>query len=1030
MAWISGVAVADHIKPDEFTVADGFEVTLWATTPQLQNPTNFDIDAQGRIWVTEAVNYRNFRNADLGLGNEAGDRVVVIEDTDGDGTADTAHTFVRDPDLVAPLGIAVLGNKVVVSCAPNLIVFTDVDGDARFDPEVDTKEVLLTGFSGLDHDHSLHSVTVGPDGFWYFNTGNGGPHTVTDKAGWTLRAGSSYAGGSPHLKENFPGRKSDDGRVWVGGVALRMRPDGTELEPVGHNFRNVYEETLSSFGDVFHADNDDPPACRTTWLMTYGNLGFSAADGSRKWQVDQRPGQPTRVAEWRQDDPGVIPAGDVYGFGAPTGVVFGENGCFSDAYPQGLLLVCESARGEVFSYAPKPQGAGFALERTVFLKLRSGSPDFGMFRPSDVAIGPDGAIYISDWYDPGVGGHRMTDASGSGSIYRIAPPGVVPSRPEIDLSTVSGQVVALQSPAVHVRSLGFEALREQGAAATEAVVGMSRSRNPFFVARSAWLLPGCGQAGVDRLQELLRQKSSQIRIVALRSLQRAAAEALASEAIKLAWQTAREQAATDKSAAVRREVALSLRDVPFDECRNLLRSLGERFDGWDRWYLEALGIACEGKESEAYDLLVGESTGDSLVWDRRQAEIAWRLHPSQAIDAFKQRALNSSLSLAERKRMVDALAFVNDPRAAKAMLAIATSAAEDIRGYASWWGHHRLTNDWQEVELDSKFPAPAVAKRVTTKTRPDTTFLPSGSPVYESQGNQANVDLQVGGAERLYLIVDSSDRQMVDVIWTDPTLTTPEGEISLTRLPWTMAFSGAPPSAPPAPTATQSGKKPRPERPPLTSLPGLVPTSAGQPAIRVEGRAVVAYDIGKLNGSRFRVRGYVSDTAGQAGEAVRFSVYLDSTPVGTAIPPAADLIGLEASQTLGRAVFHSNRVGCAKCHAVGGYGGEIGPDLTHIGRKHSALALYEDILKPHAALATGFETMNVLTANGKLISGLQISAGDPVVIKDATGAIHAIDREEIEEIMPGRTSLMPELGSLLTANELASIIAFLRTAGD
>lgn len=1027
---LSGVVVADHISPDEFTVADGFEVTLWATTPQLQNPTNFDIDAQGRIWVTEAVNYRNFRNADLGLGSEAGDRVVVIEDTDGNGSADTAHTFVRDPDLVAPLGIAVLGNKVVVSCAPNLIVFTDIDGDARFDPEVDTKEVLLTGFSGLDHDHSLHSVTVGPDGFWYFNTGNGGPHTVTDKTGWTLRAGSSYAGGSPHLKENFPGRKSDDGRVWVGGVAMRMRPDGTGLEPIGHNFRNVYEESLSSFGDVFHADNDDPPACRTTWLMKYGNLGFSAADGSRKWQVDQRPGQPTRVAEWRQEDPGVIPAGDVYGFGAPTGVVFGENGCFDDAYPQGLLLVCESARGEVFSYVPKPQGAGFALNREVFLKLRHGSPDAGMFRPSDIAIGPDGAIYVSDWYDAGVGGHRMTDASGSGSIYRIAPPGFVPSPSRFDLSTVAGQVTALKSPALHVRSLGLEALRQQGAAVTGAVVELSQSQNSFFVARSAWLLPGCGEAGIDRLQELLRHGNAQIRIVALRSLRQAATEAGAGEAIKDAWRSACEHAATDKSAAVRREVAVSLRDVPFAECSGLLRSLGEQFDGWDRWYLEALGIACEGKESDAYALLVGESAGDPSVWEHRHAEIAWRLHPPQAIAALEQRALDLDLSLADRKRMVDALAFVNDPRAAVAMLAIATGGAEDLRGYASWWGNHRLTNDWQGVKPKVEFPAPPVVQRVATKTRPDTTFLPSGRPVYESQDNQADIDLEVTGVERLYLVVDSADRKMVEAIWIDPTLNTSGGAVSLTTLPWTMAFSQAPPSGPPAPAATQLGKKAKPQRPPQTRLPGLVPTSTGHPAIRVEGRAVIAYDIGKLKGSRFRVQGRVSDAGGRSGDAVRFSVYADRTPVGAAIPPAAELIGLEASATLGRAVFHSSRVGCAKCHAVAGYGGEIGPDLTHIGKKHSALALYEDILKPHAALATGFETMNILTASGKLISGLQVSAGNPVVLKDATGVTHAVDREEIDEIMPGRTSLMPELGSLLTANELASIIAFLQTAGE
>ena len=167
-------------------VPEDLEATIWAESPQFYNPTNMDVDIKGRIWVTEAVNYRDFNNKDGHMHNPEGDRVIILEDTDGDGVADSSKVFVQDEDLHSPLGIAVVGNKVIVSCSPSIIVYTDEDGDDI----PDKKEVFLTGFGGLDHDHGLHAGLAGPDGKLYFITGNAGPHEVTDNSGWTLRAGS------------------------------------------------------------------------------------------------------------------------------------------------------------------------------------------------------------------------------------------------------------------------------------------------------------------------------------------------------------------------------------------------------------------------------------------------------------------------------------------------------------------------------------------------------------------------------------------------------------------------------------------------------------------------------------------------------------------------------------------------------------------------------------------------------------------------------------------------------------------------
>src|SRR5262249_44688022 len=80
-----------------FAVPEGLEVTVWATTPLLHNPTNIDIDKDGRVWVAEGVNYRSKANRQPG-----GDKIVILEDTTGAGRADKSTVFVQDPDLVAP----------------------------------------------------------------------------------------------------------------------------------------------------------------------------------------------------------------------------------------------------------------------------------------------------------------------------------------------------------------------------------------------------------------------------------------------------------------------------------------------------------------------------------------------------------------------------------------------------------------------------------------------------------------------------------------------------------------------------------------------------------------------------------------------------------------------------------------------------------------------------------------------------------------------------------------------------------------
>ena len=700
LALVSASAGAPtHAEPESFALADGFEISLWAESPMFYNPTNIDVDARGRIWVAEAVNYRDFNTAKQGpLTHEAGDRIVILSDTDGDGRADSSRVFVQDKDLRAPLGLAVIGNRVVVSSSPHLIVYTDDNGDDT----PDKKEILLTGFGGFDHDHGLHALVAGPDGRWYFNTGNAGPHVVTDRSGWTLRAGSLYTGGTPYNQKNQGGMVSDDGRVWTGGLALRIEPDGTRLTVLAHNFRNAYELAVDSFGDLWQNDNDDQVmACRMTWLMEGASAGYFSVDGTRYWQADRRPGQDTFTAHWHQDDPGVLPAGDNTGAGAPAGAVRYEGDAFGSRY-RGLLLSADAGRNVIFGFLPKPRGAGFSLDRfdvvsslatpnTNYIWNRVDQDRRKWFRPSDVAVGTDGAIYVADWFDPIVGGHQMQDGKGYGRIYRVTPKGRRLETPAIDLRTTSGQIQALLSPAVNVRSAGFERLKAAGDGSLPAVRSVLTDTNPFHRVRAVWLLAQLGPDGIREVERVLADPDPQMRIAAFRALQR----------VKTSMSAETTRLSTDSSPAVRRDVALSLRGKPFSETRDTLVTLSTRFDGTDRSYVEALGIGATGVETELYTTLLpllGHT--NPIRWDARFSAIAWRLHPVAAVDAFRARAGSRELSEASRQQAIVALGFINDARAAQAMADLTHSDLPDVAAQAAWWLTYRKANDWRTYPVD------------------------------------------------------------------------------------------------------------------------------------------------------------------------------------------------------------------------------------------------------------------------------------------------------------------------------------------
>ncbi len=723
---------------DAFVCSEDFEVTAWAASPDFYNPTNIDIDHLGRVWVLEGVNYRGKANR-----RPEGDRIMILEDSNGDGKADKSSVFWQDPELVAPLGIAVFDNMVIVSQPPHLLKLTDVNRDGKFDPENgDTREVLLTGFNGRNHDHSLHSVTGGPDGKWYFNQGNCGA-IFEDKSGRKFPIGSAYyqSGGGewPFDTKSASGQESADGFVYVGGFTVRMNPDATAAEIVGHNYRNSYEQTITSSGDVFQNDNDDPPACRVTHVIEHGSAGFFSRDGKRNWGADKRPGQDTPTAQWRQEDPGTMPAGDVYGGGSPTGIAFYENGAFGESF-NGTLLTCEPGRNVIFSYQPEREGSSYTLNRTDFLttnpeKTFDGSDFVGgvklqrdkppedvrhfLFRPSDICVGPDGALYVSDWHDPRVGGHDTQNDAATGIIYRIAPKGFNPSVPKLDLGTIEGAVTALKSPAVNTRWLGFQKLKATGEEAYESVVEVLGDSNPHVAARAIWLLPHLGAKGLAKLEEMISGENESSKLIAFRAIRRTDGEI---DSLPYARKLAK-----DPSPAVRAEAAISMRGRDFAEAREVLLDVARGYDGEDRSYLDTLGLGAGKNNDSLWEVLVENlKPGEPAAWSDHFARLTWRLTPDSAINSLKTRAAHPDVAKDQREIAVDSLAFIHSKKAATALMDL---AGEDspVKDKARWWLKNRNEGEWASMNLSDELRErgiiqdPVKLVSVTVPGRPEST---------------------------------------------------------------------------------------------------------------------------------------------------------------------------------------------------------------------------------------------------------------------------------------------------------------------
>src|SRR5882724_2885333 len=496
-----------------FTVSEGLQLSLFASEPMVRNPTDMDVDAQGRVWVTEGVNYRSSFQK-WGVLQREGDRIVILEDTNGDGAADKETVFYQDPSINAALGICVLGNKVIVSSSPHVFVLTDTNGDGK----ADKRELLFTGIGGKDHDHGVHAFVFGPDGKLYFNMGNAGKQLF-----YPLERNVALHGeiGNVPMKPviDLEGNEvNDHGKPYRMGMVFRCNMDGSEVETLAWNFRNNYEVAVDSFGTLWQSDNDDDGnrGVRINFVMEHGNFGYAdemtGAGWHEGWDKAKAKGaaEDTKVFyEWHQYDPGVVPNLLHTGGGSPTGILLYEGRLLPQVF-WNQMIHCDAGPRVVRAYPVQPDGAGYKAQSRDILT----TPDT-WFRPADVCVAPDGSLYVADWNDAGVGGHNMADQNVekmTGRIYRVAPTGSKPIVPKLNLQTAAGCVEALQSPNQATRYVAWTKLHEMQRGAESALLKLWRASDLRLRARALQLLAGIQGSESKYVQAALQESEPDLRI--------------------------------------------------------------------------------------------------------------------------------------------------------------------------------------------------------------------------------------------------------------------------------------------------------------------------------------------------------------------------------------------------------------------------------------------------------------------------------------------------------------------------------------
>jgi putative heme-binding domain-containing protein len=954
-----------EIERRSFTVAEGFEVSLYAADPMMAKPIQMNFDPAGRLWVATSEIYPQIRP-----GQVADDKILVLEDTKGAARADRVTVFARG--LLIPTAVLPGDGGAYVANSTEILHFKDTDGDGK----ADVSRVVLSGFGTEDTHHIIHTFRWGQDGIFYFNQ-------------------SVYI--HSHVETPYGPRRLAAGGTWA------FRPETQELNVFTRGLINHWGHAWDKYADSFFTDGAGGEG------VNYGFPGScfpSINDQAPRIMHGLNPGSPKF---------------------AGAEIISGRH--FPDDW-QGDLITNDFRANRVVRFKLSEDGAGFASKLMPDV-IRSTDK---AFRPVDVKMGPDGALYIADWYNPIIN-HGEVDFRDPrrdkthGRIWRLTAKGrPMVVRPKLAGAAVEALLEQLKAPEDYTRRQARLALREMDketvvSALDKWVTGLAAD-DEFTRLQALWTYQTVNVTRGELVKQLLEAKDPGVRVAATRVLGAWSGrvgpgatdllEKMVSDAHpRVRLEAVRALATVKEPRAM--EVALRVLDLPMDGFLDyaLYLTANDLAPVWlPEFQAGRLTFGHNVKQVEfvlkairnpdAIRPLVEEFRAGKVSPESRRdvAELIASLGRPEDLAALFDAAISNQTPSATRVALLQSLERVARQRGVKAkadvgalkpLLAGAnddavSAAALRLAGAMKLQQYREEMIEWAEnsdrgpqipagiealADLGGSESVKALTSIAGSKNHPTRRLLASAA--------LARLDLKLGSELFAQALAgyDEAEIDLANVLL--PFLNRKEGP---------GVLGGALGSA----KLSQDTAK--------LALRAVYALGHSEPALVDPLKAAAKIDAQPKQLTDDEMKRLLADVQGK-GDAAR-----------------------------GEAIFRRADTACLRCHSIAGCGGTLAPDLSSAGSAPVDY-LIDSILLPSKAIKEGYHALIVETKDGDQLTGIKVRQTDrDLILRDAVQDEVVVPLDTIKGKPREAGSMMPAgLADPLTRQELVDLVRFLSELG-